>query len=527
MDGSQSQRAGAIDPVPLGPNSISPKLRHQATLEMELNDHSQAAAKTDFAPPESRSDLARASRRSNTDDVDTARPPAAASSDEEKTAERKFADPKAAEPDQKENTDGTAITPGDDDELSDEDAAALGLRGRQAIAVPMSAVLVVSAAWVIGLVAFFFVGRVSGFKSAGKQPIARDGIGELFLDPVLTPPATTQQTAAPAPEVPKPCWVSRQPRKWFTDVAKSVPFDLRPRDTTIDLGFAISDKKAAALRVDPKSGATETVFKQDAKGSIARVSPLPDGTNFFIAERGDRTMLPVGPTPFYVSFEKGMIGTAEGADKTIEELWKLEGEDPVVAEQVLSVGDSYLLTFRRGNDVYAGYFGADRKQKTPLSMVTDPTSKNENGKPRSATNGREIAIVLATKVPIKVGEKEEVLGRIHLAKGAPMATPSTPVMIDLPPNGPGGDAIAPDIVGLPDGRWLLMWTEGPSGEREIRAQTYDADFKPLGDPIALSRPGSSFGQAVLSVLGSYTTVTFLEAAESGYDMWGAVLQCSL
>ena len=48
---------------------------------------------------------------------------------------------------------------------------------------------------------------------------------------------------------------------------------------------------------------------------------------------------------------------------------------------------------------------------------------------------------------------------------------------------------------------------------------------PVGDPIALSPPAGSFGQAVLGVVGTYTTVAFLQAADEGFEMWGAVLQC--
>ena len=70
-----------------------------------------------------------------------------------------------------------------------------------------------------------------------------------------------------------------------------------------------------------------------------------------------------------------------------------------------------------------------------------------------------------------------------------------------------------------------MWTEGKSGERAIRAQTYDPSFEPVGDPIALSPPAGSFGQALLGVVGTYTTVVFLQAADEGFEMWGAVLQC--
>ena len=98
-------------------------------------------------------------------------------------------------------------------------------------------------------------------------------------------------------------------------------------------------------------------------------------------------------------------------------------------------------------------------------------------------------------------------------------------MIPLPRGGPGGDAFAPDIAGLADGRWLLMWTEGASGSRAVRAQTLTPDFQPLGDPIALSPPAGNFGQGVIGVVGGHAATVFLSKGSSSYELWGAVLQC--
>jgi hypothetical protein len=225
----------------------------------------------------------------------------------------------------------------------------------------------------------------------------------------------------------------------------------------------------------------------------------------------------VPPAPFFLAFEKGQIGSADSPESAIEPMWKLEGDDLVTAEQVLPVTDGYALAFRRGNDVSLGLFGADRKVKGEIAKLD---SKGKNGKPRIGTNGTELAVTFA----VKADDNEEAPWKLHVAKAAIGTNPAV-VEVELSPGGPGGDAIAPDIIGLKDGRWLLMWTEGKSGERAIRAQTYDPSFEPIGDPIALSPPAGSFGQALLGVVGTYTTVVFLQAADEGFEMWGAVLQC--
>jgi hypothetical protein len=72
---------------------------------------------------------------------------------------------------------------------------------------------------------------------------------------------------------------------------------------------------------------------------------------------------------------------------------------------------------------------------------------------------------------------------------------------------------------------VLVWTEGSSGSRAIRAQTLAPDLTPLGDPIALSPPAGDFGQGVLGVTEGYTSVVFLSRGKGGYELWGAMLQC--
>jgi hypothetical protein len=113
--------------------------------------------------------------------------------------------------------------------------------------------------------------------------------------------------------------------------------------------------------------------------------------------------------------------------------------------------------------------------------------------------------------------------RVGLAPAG--SVPSSTEVVPLPKGGPGGDAFTPDIAGLPDGRWVLVWTEGSSGNRAIRAQTLAPDLTPLGDPIALSPPAGNFGQGVLGVTEGYVTVVFLQQGRANYELWGAMLQC--
>ncbi|MBL9024593.1 MAG: DUF4339 domain-containing protein [Myxococcales bacterium] len=392
----------------------------------------------------------------------------------------------------------------------------IGPRKKSALEVPLSSLVAASLVWIVGLLAFFFVGRVSGFKSAGNAPVARDGFADRFLS--WTPPM--QLAGVAGPSGPKPCSVTRQPKKWATNASKSVPFDMRAEEELSLLGFAQGDHEGVGLKIDPKTGKFEEMFRLKVEGEVTRVSPTGTTDGFFVGVKGDRTVIPVSArTPRFLVIEKGTIGATDALDQAPANLWTLEGEGEISAENAVRVTEeTFFLTFRRGSDVIGGYFGADKTAKSQLVKV--PGSGGKVGKPRNGTNGTDVAVVFADKP-----EKDDAHWQIRIGRATIGQIPETTEDVVLPEGGPGGDAIAPDIIGLADGRWLLMWTEGQSGERSILAQTYDKQFAPVGDPIALSPPAGSFGQAVLGVVGTYTTVAFLQAADEGFEMWGAVLQC--
>jgi hypothetical protein len=161
--------------------------------------------------------------------------------------------------------------------------------------------------------------------------------------------------------------------------------------------------------------------------------------------------------------------------------------------------------------------GADRKARGELVKVAG--SGGAVGKPAVGWNGREVAVIFA--------DRPEAEGRYEIRVGhaGPGTMPKATTVIPLPRGGPGGDAFAPEIAGLPDGRWLLMWTEGAAGSRAVRAQTFASDFRALGDPIALSPPAGNFGQGIIGVVGEYAATVFLSKGSSSYELWGAVLQC--
>ncbi len=301
--------------------------KQQLTLEMELEDHTVAAEKHPESP---------VSMKPKGEDTGT-----------------------TFQVDQEDGPEEAA-------HLSSAPPEPVRARKKSALEVPVSSLIAASMVWIVGLLAFFFVGRISGFKSAGQAPVASDGLGDKFL--AWAPPA---ELGGAGFGDPKPCSVTRQPKKWASSASKSVPFDMRAEGEMSLLGFAQGDREGVGLRIDPKTGKFEETFRLKVESDIVRVSPTGTTEGFFVGTKGDRTIVPASASsPRFLVFEKGSIGAADATDAAASQLWTLDGEGEIGAETVQRVNEeTFFLSFRRGNDVYGGYFGADKAAKGALARV--------------------------------------------------------------------------------------------------------------------------------------------------------------
>jgi hypothetical protein len=391
------------------------------------------------------------------------------------------------------------------------------------VAVPLSS-LVGGGGLLIGLViAAFFVGRASSFN-----------VPRLTAHPSLGAVPVVARATLPPP--PKPCWMVKQPAMWAAHASRTIPFDaVATKSGTLAIGYAHDARQAMGIEVDLATGEVKSRLDDKAREEIERIVPLPN-VEFRVARTGTGGPLrapmevatpdapaqgspqPGGQPLFAVGLTESGIALAAPPEGGPVSLWPLTGDEGLGASSIRPAGDrGFVLVFRRGGAVWGGFIGADHKPAGAL--VTVAGSGGAVGKPSAGWNGHEVAVIFADR-PEAEGHYEMRVGH-----APPGEIPATTVVLPLPRGGPGGDAFSPDIAGLPDGRWLLMWTEGAAGARAVRAQTLAADFGPLGDPIALSPPAGNFGQGVIGVVGRYAATVFLQKGSSSYELWGAVLQC--
>src|SRR5262249_62038939 len=105
-------------------------------------------------------------------------------------------------------------------------------------------------------------------------------------------------------------------------------------------------------------------------------------------------------------------------------------------------------------------------------------------------------------------------------------TPKKATPFAIPPGGPGGDAMSPSVAPLSDGRWLLQWTEGSTGNRVIRAAVLGKDLELVTDPVNLSPDGANAGQGARFSSGDVGTILYyIRNDKKSNELWGASIEC--
>ncbi len=382
--------------------------------------------------------------------------------------------------------------------------------------LPLNALFLSGGMLITMVIGAFFLGRCSVKPGANTAPTVRTGVANA---------ARVFQDKLPAP--PKPCWVAKQPSRWAPVVSRNIPFELLTLASgKVAIAYAKSEDEAVGIEVSPATGQVDEDYVDKAGSEIARVTPT--GKGFFIStvepSGSLKSMIPVNAEkPFYLGIADKHVAWSDQPSGVAARIWAINDEDAAAGGiRVLSFGNRGILTaLRTGSSrqrkVFAGLLGQDRKPVTNLVHVVG--SGGLSGEPMIGSNGREVAVVFgdqaAEQGPWKLRIGHAPIGKI----------PATTTMFETPPGGPGGEANYPAITGLPDGRWVMVWTEGLPGSKVVRAQTFAANFTPVGDPIVLSPPYGNYGSSVIGVVGNYVTIVFAQKGRSNNELWGSVLQC--
>lgn len=356
------------------------------------------------------------------------------------------------------------------------------------------------------------------------------GAAFAFVVAKTKPPAGAagEAAAAPAsaadaaPSEPPGCRLLSPAARLATTVERSVQpaFAEVQRGERVALGFAPNPKSAAGLLVRLDNLDAERPF--DQTGDVATRATVPvvkaGQTTFFVdhanSELSGARTVAEGVT---LGFSGSDLVRISGGQMTI--LWPGAGTDKVTDPRVAPTTSGTLVTFRRGGltgQVLYGWLGKDGGA-AGLLAIEAPGIKF-SGTPDDAANGENGVVAFAGR------PNEKADWRIQLAK-VPQKGKASARTFDAPPGGSGGGNIAPAVTPLGKNGWLLQWTEGASGQYQVRMARLGPDLELLGEPRLVSPKGANAGQGSVFASGSRVLSVFVQTTAGHDELWGASFEC--
>lgn len=347
-------------------------------------------------------------------------------------------------------------------------------------------------------------------------------------------PASPASSAAPAEPTPRPapregglgaCAVAKAAVKLAPRASKDIPLELTgiPATSRIALGFSIDGKSPYGIEVDPATLGVKKAAVPRAQGTLRRVLPMPSsgGARWIVDADSTKASLRLAQTvPVEPTFVVGVAGDVIATADKVTDAWapgpRIGGSADLLRSLVVP-GSGSLVAVRAADALSAVRLRADRKASGELVRLADG---GQSGTPALGTNGVEVAIAFAHR------DAPTAPWGVKLSRFLKDEAPTKAAAFAVPAGGPGGDAFAPSIAGLADGRWLLAWTEGATGSRVVRLATLSTTGEVLGEPLSLSVPKSNAGQPSLAVVGADALAVYLTSPKKGsYEIWGATLSC--
>jgi hypothetical protein len=337
-----------------------------------------------------------------------------------------------------------------------------------------------------------------------------------------TPVVAMAKPSAP-PE--GPCVLAHSAQRLSPSAVLSVPLNVAtdPSSSNAALGFADSTKGAMGIVVDPASLMVGHVFREPSGAATLEVIPLSaSGRLEFVVTRENAELGLSHPVDAARRFVVGFSGedfesASQDARQTV---WRGVGTGKFTNPRVATVpAMGHAVTFRSGGQegrILFGWLTDDGRPKSALGAIT---VEGLVGTPTLAANDRGVLVAFAAR------SSANQPWHVELAPSGFDGVPARSVPFALPPGGPGAEAMSPVAAGLPGGRWLLQWTEGPPGHRDVRVQTLSPTLEPQGVPVTVSPKDSNAGQGGVWVHATTALAAFLVSSQNVHELWGATLTC--
>lgn len=340
--------------------------------------------------------------------------------------------------------------------------------------------------------------------------------------------ASSATAFSPKSSLPKqPCRLVGSAERLAPSIALNVaPIVANAADgKSLAVGFADTANSAAGILVDPVTHSVKYEFREAGNSRVASVVPRVQGSqlSFLVArdkESFKEARFVSGPPDF--SFGQTVEGFARQLGQANPEtIWPTDIDMPCTGARLVTISSlGHAVTFRQGGQngsIQVGWLTPDgRNRILPAPLQTEAKSV---GQPSIASSGSRVLVTFAGRA------SDTDVWAVHTALLPTDGASGLAQRLPAAQGGPGGDAIAPVAAGLGEGRFILQWSEGGAGHRQVRVQTLDAQLQPWGPVVNVSPADTNAGQGVLWVNGKQAVSLFVVNVGRSAELWAASLQC--
>lgn len=322
---------------------------------------------------------------------------------------------------------------------------------------------------------------------------------------------------APEPSAAAPvgCSVRAPARRVAERVLPGGPVTIAGLGTELLAGAVVNRRTGIGLTLSKADLSPRRTTWIGDPAHVAAVVPVSDGS--FVADRWTHSVpgtaaFSVGMTP------RGFSRVAAGGLEQ-EAIWAGGARDAITRPSIARAPaprSGWAIAYRQGaSSIRLGWIDEHGRSRGPLASFAQEAE--QASAPSIAAAGERLTLTFAERV--------SGTWRIRIGDGAIAKHPEAMRTFVLPSGGPGHPARDPAIAALDHG-WLLVWAEGPSRERVVRAQMLDRDLSPVGAALAIgSAPAASQSFAAWSE-GDQVVVLFTRDAGGGRgELFGAGLGC--
>lgn len=364
--------------------------------------------------------------------------------------------------------------------------------------------------------------------AAARRPEAPGSAASALA---ASPPAAAAPVVLAPREVPElGCRFEREPVKlddWaVVDVRPALV--LMPGNKSVALGYAQSHKHATGGLLDLDTLSFARRFGQTNERQIFSVTPLNAGgaISYHVERMGalvafGRALDVVPPARIGMNDDGIVLGRL---DERSEKLWDLPVGTLISVPEVAAHAQGFTLATRAGRatgQLRLGLLSASGAPLSPLEQLA--TSEWDYGRPALASGPSQTVLAAALRTDPARGHSM-LLGRANNGR----------LPLELSPLDIFGaedvELSAPALTALPDGGFVLMWSQGAGWERQVRIQRLSATLLPLGSPFALTTPDPALGGSVAGAIqsvGERLVAFYFLRREGGHSLWATTVRCGV